>query len=529
MNRLWTKPTIGVLRPMKRSLASIRNVAASYIGAFVEGGSFLLLTPFLVRYLGLGELGLWGISVALAEWLLLFDLGLREAILKYVAAHQARDRARDVRLVCDTALFIYSGAALMAVTAGAGLVWFILPLMVGDPEQLPRVQLALVLLVATAALSLPAGLGGTLLEGLSRFDLLNLFRIMHTGLRMALIVLFLQFGFGLVGVAIAELLARLILHVVRWVAVYRLDPELIPRPWLHRQVRQNVLRFSSWNALRQVSVTMVGKLYEPILSLLAGLPAVGVFFVGRRLGTLPAEVVGPMTGVLLPLSSELEVVGRRRTLQQTLVATTRLSLVLALPLGLVLSIGAEPILGNWMGGRTPEAVPVLAIFALVFMLVAVCMPSEVVLLGLGRSRLLALLGLAQGALTIVIGVPLTERLGPPGLALAGLVAVLLFQVGGQIPVAVHLCGIPQFTFWRKAILPPLVAASPMAVGMLLLRSPLAGGGLAGLVTWSGSAVAVYAFLVWLIVLDKKDKRFVVSQFRRLLVAPSKIDDWEDLP
>jgi O-antigen/teichoic acid export membrane protein len=311
--------------------------------------------------------------------------------------------------------------------------------------------------------------------------------------------------------------------------VYRLDPELIPRPWLHRQVRQNVLRFSSWNALRQVSVTMVGKLYEPILSLLAGLPAVGVFFVGRRLGTLPAEVVGPMTGVLLPLSSELEVVGRRRTLQQTLVATTRLALVLALPLGLVLSLGAEPILRNWMGGRTPEAVPVLAIFALVFMLVAVCMPSEVVLLGLGRSRLLALLGLAQGTLTIAIGVPLTERLGPPGLALAGLVAVLLFQVGGQIPVAVHLCGIPQFTFWRKAILPPLVAASPMAVGMLLLRSPLAGGGLAGLVTWSGSAVAVYAFLVWLIVLDKKDKRFVVSQFRRLLVAPSKIDDWEDLP
>jgi len=403
MKRLWTKPEIGIVRPMKRSLTSARNVAACYIGAFAEGGSFLLLTPFLVRYLGLGELGLWGLSLALAEWLLLFDLGLREAVLKYVAAHQARDRARDVRRVCDAALLIYLGAALLAVLVGVALIWIVLPLMVEDPEQLDRVRLALTLLVASAAISLPAGLGGTLLEGLSRFDLLNLFRVAHAGLRLVLIVLFLQFGTGLLGVAMAELLARLILHVLRWAAVYRMDPSLIPRPWLHSQVRQEVLHFSSWNALRQVSVVMVGKLYEPILSLLAGMPAVGVFYVGRRLGSLPAEIIGPMTGVILPLSSELEAAGRTRTLQQTLLATTRLALVLALPLGLVLGLGAEPILGNWMGGRTPGAVPVLSVFAFVFMLVAVCLPSEVVLLGLGRSRLLALLGLSQGTLTIVLG------------------------------------------------------------------------------------------------------------------------------
>ena len=66
------------------------------------------------------------------------------------------------------------GGSSVAVAVGAVLIGVALPLMVADPEQLGRVRLALILLVGAASLSLPAGLSGTLLEGLSRFDLLNL-------------------------------------------------------------------------------------------------------------------------------------------------------------------------------------------------------------------------------------------------------------------------------------------------------------------------------------------------------------------
>ena len=68
-----------------------------------------------------------------------------------------------------------------------GLAVLALPHMVETPGDLGLARTVLLLLVFSASLSLPAGLSGTLLEGLSRFDLLNLFRMGHAALRAVLI------------------------------------------------------------------------------------------------------------------------------------------------------------------------------------------------------------------------------------------------------------------------------------------------------------------------------------------------------
>ncbi len=63
---------------LSRRIVTVRNVAASYAGTAVEAVVFLLLTPFMIRKLGLAAYGLWGVAVAIAEWLQLLDFGLRE-------------------------------------------------------------------------------------------------------------------------------------------------------------------------------------------------------------------------------------------------------------------------------------------------------------------------------------------------------------------------------------------------------------------------------------------------------------------
>jgi hypothetical protein len=45
---------------LRRLVPSIRNVVAGYAGTAAEAVVFLLLTPFLVRKLGLEDFGLWG-------------------------------------------------------------------------------------------------------------------------------------------------------------------------------------------------------------------------------------------------------------------------------------------------------------------------------------------------------------------------------------------------------------------------------------------------------------------------------------
>ena len=513
-------------RRFQRSIASVRNVAASYAGAAAESVAFLLLTPFLVRNLGIVTFGLWGLAVSLTDWLQLLDFGLREAILKFAAAHQARADAPAVRRLADAALWLYALISVLALGLGVVLARVVLPALLPSHVDLPAVQMAALLLTVSAAISFPAGAAGALLEGLARFDLINLFRLGHAVLRMVFIVLALHLDAGIVGVAAAELVARLFLHAFRWIAIYRIDPALVPWPRRHATELGRLLSFGAWSGLRNAAEVAAARLYEPMVAALAGAPAVGAFYAGRRLASTSAEVVVPMAGVLVPLSSEMEASGRHTALRQTLLSSTKIAVVVGLPIALLLGVGAHPILSNWLGGRAPEAEPVLTAFSAMFLLTAVMMPSEAMLLGLGRTRLLALVGLSQIAITVALGVPLTKAMGPAGLALAALVGVAVAQVGGLIPIAAQGCGLGVGALLRRAVVPPLIAALPAAAFLVLLR-PMAMGGLAPLGAWASGGLGIYVVLLWWIGFDTEERAMLRSHFNRLIMDPADVTDWDE--
>ena len=512
---------------LSRRIVTIRNVAASYAGTAVEAVVFLLLTPFMIRKLGLAAYGLWGVAVAIAEWLQLLDFGLRDGVVKYVATHQARSEVRGVRRIGDMALYAYGLAGAAALVIGSALAWLGLPFLVDAPGDLFTARATLLILTLSTAITLPGNLSGTILEGLSRFDVLNLFRVGHALLRLFLIVLVLQSGYGLLGVALCELAARLALHAARWTALYRITPELVPRPWPRPGEVRRLFSFGSWNVIRQGAEVLMARLYEPLLAAFAGMGSVGAFLVGRRVASIPTEIIVPLSNVLFPLTSELQAQSRRSALRETLLRSTKISFLLALPLALVVGMGAEPIQDNWLGGRAPEAVPIIQIFSVLFVVVAATLPAEMMLLGLGRVRLLALTGVTQVVLVVGLGIPMTRSLGSFGLAFAALIAVVSIHLGVILPVAVSRVGIETSRLLRSALGAPLLAGAPVALVMYYLRDRMALGGLAALAAWAGGAVLFYSLLLWWFGFDPEERAFLRSHVKRLLLDPSQIKDWDE--
>ena len=504
---------------LRRLVPSIRNVVAGYAGTVAEALVFLLLTPFLVRKLGIDEYGLWAVGVALAEWVQFLDPGLREALMKYVSAHQARAEALLVRRTADTALYLYLLVGVVGLLGILVATFVVLPRVVSDPVRLDQLRWLVLLLGLSSTISLPAGTAAAMLEGLGRFDLMNLIRGVHAGLRLFLTVAAVQLGFGLPGVAAAELIGRIVLHVMRWRAVASIDRAIVPHPTLHREHVRRLLDFGVWSWMRQAAELLVMRSYEPILSAFVGLEITGQFFAGRRLATVSAEAIVPLSAVLFPLSSELDAQGRGRALRQTLLQTTKVAILVALPLCLLLALGADAIQTNWLGNRAPGAVPVLQAFSLVFLIVAVALPAESMLLGLGFARLLAWTNLLMGVLTLGIGVPLIPELGAKGLAVGALVGALVVHMGIHLPLAAKRCGVPLPQLLRRGMLPPAAAAAPVGLLLYFTHDPMALGGLAALGAWGGGGVLLYAGLLWLFGFDGEEKAFLRQHLGRLLNPP----------
>jgi len=504
---------------LRRLVPSIRNVVAGYAGTVAEALVFLLLTPFLVRKLGIDAYGLWAVGVALAEWVQFLDPGLREALMKYVSAHQARAEALLVRRTADTALYLYMAVAAVGLSGLLVATFLVLPSVVEDPVRLDELRWLVLLLGLSSTISLPAGTAAAMLEGLGRFDLLNLIRGVHAGLRLFLTVAAVQLGLGLPGVAAAELIGRIVLHVMRWRAVVSIDRAIVPRPVLHRELVRRLLDFGVWSWMRQAAELLVMRSYEPILSYFVGLDITGQFFAGRRLATVSAEAIVPLSSVLFPLSSELDAQGRARALRQTLLQTTKVAFLVALPVCLLLALGADAIQINWLGNRAPGAVPVLEAFSLVFLVVAVALPAESMLLGLGYARLLAWTNLLLGTLTLGVGVALIPVLGSVGLAYGALLGALVVHLGIHLPVAAKRCGVPLPQLIRRGMLPPAAAAAPVGYLLLFTHDRMALGGLAALGAWGGGGMLLYAGLLWLFGFDAEEKAFLRQHLGRLLNPP----------
>jgi len=154
------------------------------------------------------------------------------------------------------------------------------------------------------------------------------------------------------------------------------------------------------------------------------------------------------------------------------------------------------------------------------------MPSEAMLLGLGRTRLLAAVGVSQIGITIALGIPLTKSMGPAGLALAALAGVAVAQVAALIPVAARECGMGVGALLRRAVLPPALAAVP-AAGILVILRPAAMGGLAPLGAWASAGMGIYLVLLWWIGFDGAERAMLRSHLNRLVQDPADVTDWED--
>lgn len=63
------------------------GVILSYIYMIFEVLSTLLLTPFIIRTLGQAEYGVYKLSAAVVAYLMLLDLGLGNAIIRYIAKY----------------------------------------------------------------------------------------------------------------------------------------------------------------------------------------------------------------------------------------------------------------------------------------------------------------------------------------------------------------------------------------------------------------------------------------------------------
>jgi O-antigen/teichoic acid export membrane protein len=248
------------------------------------------------------------------------------------------------------------------------------------------------------------------------------------------------------------------------------------------------------------------------------LAAVAFYVVPYSLAEKTWMGVGNVTSVIFPSASELSAMGANEKLRELYVRATKMVILAALPVTVVLLGLAEQILHYWVSSEFAEhGTVILQLLASGFLFNTLCHVPSVVAMGIGRPWIAARYSLINAVLNVAGFLLLIPRYGAVGAAwgffLSQLVLVLpyVWEVNRLLAVS-----------WRSLIstayLRPLTCGLGTVALLAILRPCV--DSLLKVFLCCGAGLSAYALLAVVFAIDRRERSGVFAQLLRVFRSRS---------
>lgn len=448
----------------------IKNITSSWFALGTNILVGLFLSPFILHRLGDSAFGVWVLTFSITGYYGLFDLGIRSSIVRYVSKHLATGSKEDLAKLINTALFGYGCVGVVSLVVTGVMSAYVNSLFKIPPEFRSSAHLLIWMVGASVALGFPLGVVGGFLEGLQRFDVLNMSTVVQTLLRALLIVLFLQHGYGLLTITFITVALPIIASVVRVFIALHLCPVLFGWKYIDRPTFRTIVHYSSTTFMIMVAGRLKFKTDEIVIGSMISAAAITYFNIGARIVDYAGGVVNSLAGNFLPVVSQSEATGNTGRLRKLFVAGNRLCAFTIFPITASLLILGKSVIEVWVGKKyIVTSYPVLVIMIIPSTIMFAQAVSGRVLFGMSKHRTWAWVTLIEGVCNLTLSILLVRPYGIIGDALGTAIPLtcsfVLFMPG-------HLCrllGIRLRTYLREAFVLPFLITVPLVAVLLLMK------------------------------------------------------------
>jgi O-antigen/teichoic acid export membrane protein len=352
-----------------------RNVVANTASQLYAALIGLALVPAVVRALGVEAYGLVGFYAMAQAWFMLLDLGLTPTIGREAARFRggAIDALQLRRLLRSMeGLFValaLAGAAILSLAAPAiAARWLKLQQLSAE-----EVSVALVLMAGVVALRWVAGLYRGVVAGFERIVWLSGCNAAVATARFVLVLPVMAVAGATITVYFAWQLAVAVVEVL---VLARMSYRLLPpvkdasgakaRVGFEWQPLAGVMRFSLSAAFTSAMWVLVTQTDKLMLSTALALPEFAVFTLAVQVAGAITLLSAPIGQAVLPRLTRLAAAGDEGGLRRLYRDLTQVVVVAVVPIVVVLSCFAEPVIRAWTGDAAiaAQAAPVLALYAI---------------------------------------------------------------------------------------------------------------------------------------------------------------------
>lgn len=202
-----------------------KAVLLSYIKLAITNIGGILITPFIIKMLGDSEYGLYTLIGAFVGYLSILDLGLNNAIVRYVAQYRVQNDKKGEENFLALSLLIYIIIGLILVLLGA-VFYYNVDYLFGstlNELQLQKAKWMLLVLLFNIGFTLPGGAFTGICTAYEAFLFPRWLDIAKYIIRVLLIVAILELGSDSLGIVILDTILNLVyISISIWYVFYKL-------------------------------------------------------------------------------------------------------------------------------------------------------------------------------------------------------------------------------------------------------------------------------------------------------------------
>ena len=418
-------------------------------GSALRTGNFLanaiaglVLTPLVVHSIGDRMYGLWSLVATFIGYYGLLDLGLTSAATRYVSqAIGAGDEPRCNR-VFNTALFVYSGMALVALAITIVLA-ALAPWFAKQPGDASIFSAVILILGAYTAIGIPLrAFVGTLNADL-HFDITSSLDMLSVVLRVTLILIILKLHMGVIALAAVTALSGLPSAVLMVTALKRkLGFLKVSYADVERPMIRELFSYGAYTFVSQVADIFRFGIDALVVSAYVGLAAVTHYNIGSSLVQYYISIMLSLMGVTMSVFSQREGARDIEGMKRAFYFALKISMWSAGFIAFGLIAWGRPFITRWMGPSYVDAYPILLVLTLGCAVGLAQMPAITLLYATSKHRFYAVANLCEASANVVLSLALVHKYGALGVALGTMIPMLIVKVFVQPVYFCHFCGIP---------------------------------------------------------------------------------------
>jgi len=409
---------------MKLANRTVNNALFNTLGWGLSLVLNFFLLPYIVTKLGTASYGILTLVLTVIGYFAVLDLGLGNAVIKYVAEYSATKDTKKINEVIGTTLLIlillglFGGLVILAVSDS--LVHSLLKI---PPELVPaayncfRIGAAgfLVTIILSAVSAVP--------NGLNRYDITSSVTFFVGTVTMLGTVIVLVLGQGLLQVVCLNFAINLVTLICYPYLLSKLLPGIRLAPVVNIHVLRKVLSYGIYSFLSRVAYLLNYQADRIVMGAFIGVSSITYYVVPFTLVSRVTNITVKIGSVIFPAISELQGHQRYDTISELYLISSKIIFVLSMTICLPLFLCGSRFLTLWMGPDFgSKASTVLLLLTGGLLLNSMTNIPSFVADGLGRPKVTSLAGVAAAVANVGLLIPLTKFYGILGAAIAFLVS-----------------------------------------------------------------------------------------------------------